>query len=175
MIDDSVRIQYYYFMLEIITLGSEVLRKKCSTVAVFDKKLDDLTQAMITAMREGNGIGLAGPQVGVEQRLFVCQVQDQPPLVFINPELIGTSEEQIPFEEGCLSIPGIYSDVIRPEWVKVQAWNVKGKPFTLEADGILARVIQHEMDHLKGILFIDHLNEKKRLRLIKTYEKRMKK
>lgn len=162
-------------MLEIVTLGDEILRKKCATVAVFDRKLEDLTDAMIISMQEGNGIGLAGPQVGVEKRLFVCQVQEQSPMVFINPELIGTSEELIPFEEGCLSIPGIYSDVIRPAWVKVQAWNLKGKPFSIEADGILARVIQHEMDHLKGILFIDHLNEKKRLRLIKTYEKRMKK
>ncbi len=162
-------------MLEIVTLGDDILRKKCATVAVFDKKLEDLTDAMIISMQEGNGIGLAGPQVGVEKRLFVCQVQEQSPMVFINPELIGTSEELIPFEEGCLSIPGIYSDVIRPAWVKVQAWNLKGKPFSIEVDGILARVIQHEMDHLKGILFIDHLNEKKRLRLIKTYEKRMKK
>ncbi len=162
-------------MLDILTLGNDILRKKCSTVAVFDKKLEDLADAMIITMREGNGIGLAGPQVGVEQRIFVCQVQDQPPMVFVNPEIIGTSEEMIPFEEGCLSIPGVYSDVIRPAWVKVQAWTTKGKPFTMEADGILARVIQHEMDHLKGILFIDHLNEKKRLRLIKAYEKRLKK
>ncbi len=162
-------------MLDILTLGNDILRKKCSTVAVFDKKLEDLADAMIVTMREGNGIGLAGPQVGVEQRIFVCQVQDQPPMVFVNPEIIGTSEEMIPFEEGCLSIPGVYSDVIRPAWVKVQAWTTKGKPFTLEADGILARVIQHEIDHLKGILFIDHLNEKKRLRLIKAYEKRLKK
>ncbi len=162
-------------MLEILTLGNDVLRKKCSSVVEFDKKLEDLIDAMIITMREGNGIGLAGPQVGVEQRLFVCQIQDQPPMVFINPEIIGTSEEQIPYEEGCLSIPGIYSDVIRPEWIKVQAWNLNGRPFNLEADGILARVIQHEMDHLKGVLFIDHLNEKKRLRLIKTYEKRVKK
>lgn len=174
MIDDTYHFKYYYGMLEILTLGNDILRKKCATVAVFDEKLDTLLDAMVVSMREGNGIGLAGPQVGVEKRLFVCQVPDRDPMVFINPDIIGTSEEVLPYEEGCLSIPGIYGDVIRPSWIKVQAWNVLGKPFTLEADGILARVIQHEMDHLKGVLFIDHLNEKKRLRLLKSYEKRMK-
>ena len=161
-------------MLDIVTLGNDILRKKCATVAAFNTTLQDLMEAMVVTMREGNGIGLAGPQVSVEKRLFVCQVPDREPMFFINPELIGTSEEVFPYEEGCLSIPGIYSDVIRPSWIKVQAWNSNGRPFTLEADGILARVVQHEMDHLKGILFIDHLNEKKRMRLIKTYEKRMK-
>ncbi len=174
-IDHLRYFEYYCIMLEIVTLGDDILRKKCATVAVFDEKLRDFLEAMIVTMREGNGIGLAGPQVGVDKRFFVCQVPDQEPHIFINPELIGTSEDVIPYEEGCLSIPGIYSDIVRPAWVKVQAWNVRGKPFTMEADGILARVIQHEMDHLKGVLFIDHLNEKKRMRLIKTYEKRLKK
>ena len=162
-------------MLNILTLGSDVLRKKCATIAVFDKKLEDLVVAMIDTMHIGDGIGLAGPQVGVEKRLFVCHVPDDEPRVFINPEIIGTSQELSPYEEGCLSIPGVYSDVIRPKAVTVQAWTLEGRPFKIEVEGILARVIQHEIDHLKGILFIDHLTDKKRLRLLSTYEKRQSK
>ncbi len=158
-------------MLEIFTLGSEVLRRKCATIAVFDKKLEDLVIAMIDAMHIGDGIGLAGPQVGVEKRIFVCHVPDDDPRIFINPEIIGTSQELSPYEEGCLSIPGVYSDIIRPQSITLQAWSLEGKPFKMEADGLLARVIQHEIDHLKGVLFIDHLTEKKRQRVVSQYEK----
>ena len=100
-------------MLEILTLGSDVLRKKCATVAAFDKNLEDLVVAMIDSMHTGDGIGLAGPQIGVEKRLFVCHIPDDEPRVFINPEIIGTSQEISPYEEGCLSIPGINEKVKR--------------------------------------------------------------
>ena len=162
-------------MLEILTLGSDILRKKCATIAVFDKKLEDLVVAMIDSMHAGDGIGLAGPQVGVEKRVFVCHIPDDDPRVFINPEIIGTSQEIASYEEGCLSIPGVYSDVMRPIAVTVQAWTLEGRPFKIEAEGLLARVIQHEIDHLKGILFIDHLAEKKRKRIVSQYEKRQSK
>ena len=162
-------------MLEILTLGSDVLRKKCATIAVFDEKLEDLVVAMIDSMHVGDGIGLAGPQIGVEKRIFVCHVPDDDPRIFINPEIIATSQEIDPYEEGCLSIPGVYSEVMRPRAVTVQAWTLQGRPFKLEAEGLLARVIQHEIDHLKGILFIDHLTEKKRLRILSLYEKRQSK
>ena len=162
-------------MLNILTLGSEVLRKKCATIAVFDEKLEDLVVAMIDSMHVGDGIGLAGPQIGVEKRIFVCHVPDDDPRIFINPEIIATSQEIDPYEEGCLSIPGVYSEVMRPRAVTVQAWTLQGRPFKLEAEGLLARVIQHEIDHLKGILFIDHLTEKKRLRILSLYEKRQSK
>ncbi len=162
-------------MLNILTLGDDVLRRKCATIAVFDKKLEDLAVAMIDSMHASDGIGLAGPQVGVEKRIFVCHVPDDEPRVFINPDIIGTSQEISPYEEGCLSIPGVYSDVIRPVEITLQAWSLDGKSFKMEAEGILARVIQHEMDHLKGILFIDHLSEKKRLRVLSQYEKQQSK
>ena len=162
-------------MLKIETLGSDVLRKRCATIAVFDKKLEDLAIAMIDSMHNSDGIGLAGPQVGVEKRIFVCHVPEDDPRIFINPDIIGTSQEISPYEEGCLSIPGVYSDVMRPRSITLQAWTLEGKPFRMEAEGILARVIQHEMDHLKGILFIDHLSEKKRQRVVSLYEKRMSK
>ncbi len=160
-------------MLKILTLGNDVLRKKCTSVVDFDKKLEDLVIAMIDSMHSSDGIGLAGPQVGVEKRLFVCHVPDDEPRVFINPEIIGTSQEISPYEEGCLSIPGVYSEVLRPREITVQAWSLGGKPFKIDVEGILARVIQHEMDHLKGVLFIDHLTEKKRMRIVSQYEKRM--
>ncbi len=158
-------------MLKIETLGSDVLRKKCATIAVFDNKLEDLAIAMIDSMHASDGIGLAGPQVGVEKRIFVCHVPDDEPRIFINPEIIGTSQEISPYEEGCLSIPGVYSEVMRPESITLQAWNLAGRPFKMDFSGILARVIQHEMDHLKGVLFIDHLTEKKRQRIVSQYEK----
>ena len=160
-------------MLKILTLGNDVLRKKCTSVVDFDKKLEDLVVAMIDSMHSSDGIGLAGPQVGVEKRLFVCHVPDDEPRVFVNPEIIGTSQEISPYEEGCLSIPGVYSEVLRPRAITVQAWSLGGKPFKMDVEGILARVIQHEMDHLKGVLFIDHLTEKKRMRIVSQYEKRM--
>jgi peptide deformylase len=158
--------------MKIYTLGDEVLYKKASLVPDIDKKIADLSSAMIETMYEGNGIGLAGPQVGEGLRLFVCHVPDDQARVFINPEIIGTSQEIIPYEEGCLSIPGMYAEVVRPAFLSVQAWDERGKPFTLDADGMLARVIQHEFDHLNGLLFIDHLEEKRKKRIIKLFQKK---
>ena len=105
-----------------------------------------------------------------------CSVSSSPrvpgdsPRVFINPDILETSIEMEPFEEGCLSIPGIFTDVIRPTSVRVQAWNLKARPFTLTVDGYLARVIQHEFDHLNGIVFLDRIDQKKRQRLLVEYE-----
>jgi peptide deformylase len=109
-------------------------------------------------------------QVGELIRLFVTKVPKDSPRVFINPDILETSIEQESFEEGCLSIPGVNADVDRPSSVRVQAWNEKGRPFSLTAEGFLARVIQHEIDHLNGILFVDRLNPKKRSRLLAEYE-----
>lgn len=159
-------------MLRIITLGDERLVRRASVVADIDKMIFDLSEAMIDAMHAGDGIGLAGPQVGEMKRLFVCHAHGDIPRVFINPEIVQTSHEQITMEEGCLSIPGIYSEVVRPAEVSIQAWNEKGRPFRLDADGVLARVIQHEYDHLNGVLFLDYLSEAKRRRVLKVYNKK---
>ena len=159
-------------MIEVVTLGSdqeEILRKQAVRVADIDERIVRLTSAMIDSLGIHKGIGLAGPQVNEQLRLFVTHAQGDIPRVFINPEIIGTSNELVPYEEGCLSVPGIYADVMRPAEISVQAWNENGKPFTIDADGILARVIQHEYDHLRGKLFIDRVNEKKRERLMKLY------
>jgi len=106
-------------------------------------------------MYEKDGVGLAAPQVGVLLRLFVVTADDGVRRVFINPRITAMSETIVTKEEGCLSIPGIFGDVPRPEAVTVQAQDARGRRFTLEADGMLARVIQHENDHLEGVLYLD--------------------
>jgi peptide deformylase len=158
--------------MEIITLGDEVLRKKALPIADITAETADLGQRMLEAMRVGRGVGLAGPQVGLSQRIFVVQIDGDVPRIFINPSIVQTSEELADYEEGCLSIPGMYADVSRPAQVRVQAWNERGRPFNLDAEGFLARVILHEFDHLEGTLFIDRLSQMKRDRLLAQYEKK---
>ena len=156
-------------MLNIITLGDEQLRKHSILVPDIDSSVQELIEQMFESMREHKGIGLAAVQVGSLYRLFVTEVAGDGPRAFVNPEIVETSLEQGVFEEGCLSIPGVEAEVIRPLQVRVQAWNENGKPFTLDAEDMLARVVQHEYDHLNGVLFIDHLDPKKRERLVKQF------
>jgi peptide deformylase len=155
-------------MLDIVTYGNEILAKKADPVKDIDDGIRKLGLDMLEAMA-GLGIGLAGPQVASPLRIFVTNVEGDKPRIFINPEIVLTSQELVSIEEGCLSLPRLYLDVIRPEFVRVQAWNEKGRPFTIETDGLLARVIQHEYDHLEGILFIDRLKPGKRDRAISQY------
>jgi len=157
--------------MQIITLGNELLRQKAQKIEKIDDDIVDLVQLMLQILVRDNGIGVAGPQIGVMKRIFVVSIQGDVPRIFINPSILETSHETSKVEEGCLSIPGVYSDVVRPETIKIQAWNEKGRPFTLEANGLLARVIFHEYDHLEGVLFLDHLPESKRNKLIEKYEK----
>ncbi|GHV17206.1 peptide deformylase [Spirochaetia bacterium] len=160
--------------MDIITLGNDVLRQKAEPVKPIGEEYRQIARDMLEALHAGKGVGLAGPQVGLLKRIFVVHIEGDDPRVFINPSIIETSPEQGKYEEGCLSIPGIWAEVIRPLKIKVQAWNEKGRPFTLEADSLLARVIQHEYDHLEGVLFIDRLSEPKRNRVLTKYEKRKK-
>jgi peptide deformylase len=157
-------------MLEIVTLGDERLKKHSALVADFNGSLQTLIEQMFESMYAYKGIGLAAVQVGSLVRLFVTHLPKDGPRVFINPEIVETSLEQVSYEEGCLSIPGVNADLVRPEQVKVQAWSEKGRPFSRDAEGLLARVIQHEIDHLNGVLFIDRVDPKKRERLVKQYE-----
>lgn len=132
-----------------------MLREKAQPVAEVTDEIRKLTTDMFEAMIAADGAGLAGPQVDRALRLFVVIADDNVRRVFINPQIIATSEELSDYEEGCLSIPGVWETIKRPAKVTVQALNEDGKPFTLEAEGLLARVIQHEYDHLDGIMFID--------------------
>jgi peptide deformylase len=157
-------------MLDIVKWPDQQLKKHSGVVPDINGDIVTLVSEMFEAMDKGRGVGLAGVQVGKLYRLFVTRVPGDSPRVFINPDILETSIEMEPFEEGCLSIPGIYTDVIRPSSVRVQAWNLKARPFTLSVDGYLARVIQHEFDHLNGIVFLDRIDQKKRLRLLVEYE-----
>jgi peptide deformylase len=156
-------------MLTIITLGDPLLKKISGVVPDINGDIKKLTDDMLSILGEARGLGLAAVQVGELLRVFVTRVPKDGTRVFINPDILETSIEQVEFEEGCLSVPGINADVTRSASVRIQAWNDKGKPFTLSAEGLLARVIQHEFDHLNGILFLDRINPKKKYRLIEAY------
>ncbi len=157
--------------IEIVYYPDEVLRQPAATVKDMGDSLRATIDRMVFLMRHARGIGLAAPQVGILERFFVVQVDNDPVYVFINPSIVGTSHETGVYEEGCLSIPGLYADVKRPSEIQVQAWNENGRPFTLNADGMLARVILHELDHLNGVLFLDHLSDRKREKLLQKYRK----
>lgn len=161
-------------MLDIYKLDDEVLRTDTKDVDKFDSALKILVDAMFETLTEADGVGLAAPQVGVSKKLFIVDLSasDGDKYVFINPEILETSIEEGFYEEGCLSIPGFYRKVKRPLRVKVQAQDLNGKYFNIEADGLLARVIQHENDHLHKTLFIDHLEEEEKEKVIKAYRKK---
>ncbi|MCR5225624.1 MAG: peptide deformylase [Eubacterium sp.] len=134
--------------------GDEVLRKVCKPVEVMTERLSTLIDDMFETMYEANGVGLAAPQVGVLRRIVVIDVMDDNPLVLVNPEIIESDGEQVG-PEGCLSLPGLQGDVARPEHVVCKALNRDMKEITVEGEGLLARAICHELDHLDGILYKD--------------------
>ena len=139
------------------------LRTKAAPIKNVSDAIATLADRMLATMYEAPGIGLAATQVNVHQRLLVCDVSEDKsaPLVLINPKIVeghGSTETQ----EGCLSVPGFYETVVRPEQILVEAVNRAGEPFRLEADGLLAVCIQHEIDHLDGKLFVDYLSPTKR-------------
>jgi peptide deformylase len=159
--------------MTILTLGDDLLRQKAEAVQTIDDEIRTIAEGMIDALHEGKGVGLAGPQIGFMKRMFVIHVDGDVPRVFINPSITATSPEVVKYEEGCLSIPGVWADVIRARSLEIQAWNEKGRPFTMEVDGILARVILHEYDHLEGVLFIDRLSVPKRNRILAKMQKQV--
>jgi len=160
--------------MKIYKLGEEVLRKKC--VPVKPEEINDTLRGvlneMFDTMIQADGVGLAGPQVGIGKRLFVVIADDDVRRVFINPQITATSEEQSDYEEGCLSIPGMYESIRRPARVTIQALNEFGKPFTIDADGFLARVVQHENDHLDGVMFIDRGDKAFADKAVETFKRR---
>jgi peptide deformylase len=157
--------------LKIELLGSAVLRQPAAEIAGIDDELRALASDMFDTMYAAEGIGLAGPQVGVSRRIVVVDLNDEqhPRFVMINPRLIERSAEREKGEEGCLSIPGVSAVVDRPARVVVEALDLEGRPVRIEGDGLLGRCLQHEIDHLDGILFIDHLSALKRSMLLKKY------
>jgi peptide deformylase len=138
---------------KIVTYPAEILEQSCETVKTFDKRLAKILNDMYDTMIEFDGVGLAAPQIGLKQRIAIVDIDDERGTIeLVNPEIVEMSGEQNGVE-GCLSFPGIYGEVSRANVVKVKAQNRRGKFFTLEAEGFLARAIQHEIDHLNGVLF----------------------
>ncbi|MBP6443089.1 MAG: peptide deformylase [Gemmatimonadales bacterium] len=156
-------------VLDIHLLGSPVLRERAAEIAVVDDALRAFIDDMFETMNVACGVGLAANQVGSTQRVAIIDAEGQT-FAMINPRIVAATGKESK-EEGCLSIPEVYAEVVRPDSVILEALNEKGEPFRLEATGLVARAIQHEIDHLDGILFIDHLSPLKRQMLVKRWKK----
>lgn len=150
-------------------LGSPALRTESSAVDAVDSAVRQLVEDMFETMDASRGVGLAANQIGVTQRVAVVDAEGQR-FAMINPRLVEV-EGKDTAEEGCLSIPDIFADVTRPERIVLEALDAEGKPFRLEAGGLVARAVQHEIDHLDGILFLDHLGPVKRKMLLSRWKK----
>lgn len=157
--------------LPIRQFGDPVLRQKAAEVDRITGAHRRLVEDMLDTMRSAPGVGLAGPQIGVVERVFVWEVDDEHGAVF-NPVISARSEEQVENEEGCLSLPGLYYPVTRAARVTVEGVDENGDPVKLDAEDLLARVCQHEIDHLDGVLFIDHLPEDLRKEALRTLRDR---
>jgi peptide deformylase len=164
---------------DILIIPDKRLRLKSEPVKAIDKPLSALIDDMFETMYAAPGIGLAAIQIGVAKRVVTMDLakKDEPkqPQVFINPEVIWVSDEKAIYEEGCLSIPEYYEEVARPKAVKVKFLDSKLKPQEIEAEGLLATCLQHEIDHINGVLFIDHISKLKRDMVMKKFKKAAKK
>jgi len=160
---------------DILVLPDKRLRLVSEPVKKIDRDIRQLVDDMFETMYEAPGIGLAAIQVGVPRRVITMDLSKkespQEPRVFINPDLLWASDETATYEEGCLSIPEYYEEVTRPAQVRVAYLDLEGKEQVLEANDLLATCLQHEIDHLNGVLFIDHISKLKRDRVIKKYAK----
>jgi peptide deformylase len=166
---------------KVIYIDDNRLRQQAQAVKQFSPAIDQLAHDMLETMRAHGGVGLAGPQIGVMQRILVAEIplpdnEDLEPIhpeagksfVLINPEIVSAGPTTVEGEEGCLSIPLLRGMVPRPEWVEVEAQSLDGRTIKLRADGLLARIFFHEMDHLNGVLFFDHITDKNKLWKIET-------
>lgn len=155
--------------------GAESLKSVSAPVAHFDRELRQLADLMVKVMHDLNGIGLAAIQIGIPERLIVLDIAQESmgnpptpgelellvrmPMALVNPEIVSSGSEIVPYEEGCLSVPSLYAEVMRPRVVRVRAQDLDGVPMEFEAGGLLARCCQHEIDHLNGFLFVDRLTD----------------
>lgn len=162
-------------LLPILVAPDPLLKLKAKRVDTVDDSLRRLMDDMLETMYAAPGIGLAAPQIGVSKRLLVLDLakegEPKAPLCMVNPELTWLSDEEATYEEGCLSVPEHYADVVRPARIRVRYVDRQNEIRSLEADGLLATVIQHEMDHLDGILFVDHLTNLKRNMILRKLVK----
>lgn len=158
---------------ELRYLGDPVLRQSAAPVEAVTEEVRRLIEDMFDTMYAEEGVGLAAPQVGVSQRIIVVDSRqaDEPPFALVNPEILDASDDLERDEEGCLSIPGLKEVVERPGAVRVQGIDRDGQPLVLEAEGLLARILQHEIDHINGVLFIDRVSPLKRKMLLARWQK----
>jgi peptide deformylase len=161
---------------EILTVPHPVLKQVSAKVEAVDDALRALMDDMLETMYAAPGIGLAAVQIGVPKRVIVMDLsrgdgEPKAPRYFVNPEIVWASDETLPYEEGCLSVPEIYDEVERPARVKLRYLNYQGEQIEEDAEGLYAVCIQHEMDHLNGVLFIDHLSRLKRERAVAKVKK----
>ena len=160
---------------DILIVPDPRLKRVSAPVEAVDDDLRALMDDMLETMYDAPGIGLAAIQVGVPKRVIVMDISpregEREPRYFVNPEITWRSEETVPYEEGCLSVPDIYDEVERPAQVKLRYLNYQGEPVEEDAEGVFAVCIQHEMDHLDGVLFIDHLSRLKRERAVSKVKK----
>lgn len=154
-------------VLQILRYPDPRLHQVAKPVTEFDDRLRQLVQDMAETMYAAPGVGLAATQVDVHERVIVIDVSDGKDQlqVFVNPRIVDSSADRKVYEEGCLSVPGVYDEVERPDRVRIEALDAHGKPFTIEADGLLAVCIQHEMDHLNGRVFVQYLSRLKQTRI----------
>lgn len=152
--------------LDLTLYPSPILRKVAEPVPAFDDELARLVEGMFARMRESQGVGLAAPQVGLRRRLLVLNPTGEAAddLVLVNPTILERSGPETVFEEGCLSFPGIYAEVRRPDRCRVRALDVHGQAFEAEYDGFRSRIVQHEYDHLEGVLLVDRMSPGDKLR-----------
>ena len=162
-------------VLDILVAPHPVLKQKAKPVAEVDARIVRLMDDMVETMYAANGIGLAAPQIGVLERVIVVDVHEKGepanPIRLANPEIIWSSEDNSVFEEGCLSVPEQYAEVTRPERVRVRYLDEKNQRQEMEVDGLLATCIQHEIDHLNGVLFVDYLSSLKRNMILRKVQK----
>jgi len=157
--------------MEIRTYPDPVLRRKAEPVEKIDSEVKKICENMVEAMIRADGVGLAAPQIGISKRIIVLDVEGEFH-VLINPELVETSEETEEFTEGCLSVPGVMATVKRSAEAKVVGKGLDGSEVEIAGAGLLARAIQHEIDHLEGRLFIDHLSPARKQSILKEYERK---
>lgn len=164
--------------LPILTPPHPVLRKTARPVTSDDMDaLKESLPGMFAAMYAAPGIGLAAPQVGISQRYLIIDLgeeENRDPQVFINPEILTASEEQAPYDEGCLSLPNQHAEILRPATVRIRYTNLTGESVERDLEGLLATCIQHEIDHLNGVLFVDHLSSLKRNMILRRLAKEQK-
>jgi len=172
-------VQYAYFtamtVRDIVNLPDPILRKKAQPLERVDDEVRRLAADMLETMYDAPGIGLAAPQIAVSRRLIVMDIardeEPKSPIVMINPQIVSLGDEPRLHEEGCLSIPDIYAEIERPGWCRVRYIDEAGMEQEMDCEGLMSTVVQHEVDHLDGVLFIDHLSRLRRERLVKKFLK----